>query len=1328
MYTSWYTLETPNTYNRVYYTYADLYEGSAEAIFLDNSAAGVFAIRPVIDVPKTRITDSTDDPAPISKYTITYADGTKESVDAGTVITIPENKSTKENTKVSTVTFKPENGGTDILRYVETKYTPNGYLIDTVNYQSGATYTVNSDITLSYDYTDQVVGVVFPTVSRGGYNFGGWYTMPNGEGIYRTSYNGTEDLTLYANWYESGSGIHVLPENNIAKDDTNLAVVTFKYNDNVTPDYISYVKTSYIPNGWLVDGTHYNDGEEIIKTDETVIEPDYIETVVPATFPTNPTREGFTFAGWIKDAVFDQYGTQIRIASYDGEDDITLYAAWATESGYHLITYDDGEVEAVAHGTVITVPEKNTYETETLTFTYTAGTYDDVHDEWSNIHSETFTEDYGSEVTVSKYVIDSTNYVPGSTFTVNTDLYVTREYNALTYDETEFTVPTDAYRFTGWFSEAEGGIQLRNYKNYKENNLTSGNIYGHSTEEGYYVVVLDGVEVGTFAYGSSYTLPNGVDIDEDIATVTFVNGNSTTTQKVHQTKEFVLYEIRFGDYYADEALTYNEGEVLTIEGNTYITSGYSNEEITPVTITDLADTEYEEFIGWYTKANGQGAKLTGEYEDKVDITLYAYFKGKQAEYSFYDAQNESNLGFLFGTYGEQIDTSSIVSNNTFASSHTITYRMQNGKPSDDQVSPMDATYKIDHWIDPLTNKTYAIVHTVDFVGPKSLDAVFTNEVVPHVNLITPNANIYPGYDFAGWYTLPVGGKLLESKDINEDKDYVVYAHWKRNDTNVCTFDDGHTEVCEENTTKTVPEKVNSIIAYVYEVINGTDEDYYDEIYDYHTITETKEVEYYEVDGIKYYPGNSYKVGENPTINVKYSDTYTNTVTLTENIDTDSTYNYFEDGEERVFDGWYTERTGGDRVFTYSGNETKEFYAHWREYDPEEETYTLTIEKLDGSLTTYEGLKNGAKIKLYQDVYVNRDHKTKLYDSDGTTLLANATVKFTHTADKYLVGGELYNVGREITIHKNTYIKAYETSSSRELLGYREPDSADFIGYFTTIEGGTKLDFNTIKESDAIIENAYAHYNGDVPDGYVTIDFDGDRYNVPEGTEITLPTTRDKASTSIDVTFNFAQNNISSYKGSIITSYTLTGYVVNNVIKNPGEVVVADRNLTIRTNYSESKEYDNNTRVQYSATYPNIPTFDFLDPQPLAWVSSMMTMNVIEDLSEITDNTEIYAVYTEKARVYLNDEIIDFVDVGSNYKLPINTLLKDSDTIATVTFNHKDANNTVTTSSSYKIYTPNGWTISGVDYNNGATIVVNEDITLIPKYKESITISLSSILS
>ena len=173
----------------------------------------------------------------------------------------------------------------------------------------------------------------------------------------------------YTDIIDSGSEVW-LPTDDYYMEKPNLkiATITFKYQDEETDDYYAYVYKSYAQSGWKVIGdesgeTIYNADSYIYPEEKIVIQYNFIETTVADNFPADPTRDSFTFGGWL-----DKDGTSYT--SYLGEDDLTLYAKWISEGPTAIdvtsnaIVLVKGQTEEIE---VITTPA----DIENVEYTYT---------------------------------------------------------------------------------------------------------------------------------------------------------------------------------------------------------------------------------------------------------------------------------------------------------------------------------------------------------------------------------------------------------------------------------------------------------------------------------------------------------------------------------------------------------------------------------------------------------------------------------------------------------------------------------------------------------------------------------------------------------------------------------------------------------------------------------------------------------------------------------------------------------------------------------------------------------------------------------------------
>lgn len=221
-----------------------------------------------------------------------------------------------------------------------------------------------------------------PTVpSKKGYTFDGWYS---GDSLYDFTTPVTDDLTVEAHWtkntytvsFDSNGGSDVDSQQVEYKD-------TVSQPDNPTLD-------GYTFQGWTLDGDPYDfntpvtssitlkalwskntpvakkhtvtfDSGEGSKVDsQTVKEGD------PVSKPDNPTREGYTFNGWLLGGDPYDFTTPVM-------QDLTLTASWTKNKSTYTVKFDlnggDGNIadQKVKEGSTIDRPANPTREGYTFT-------------------------------------------------------------------------------------------------------------------------------------------------------------------------------------------------------------------------------------------------------------------------------------------------------------------------------------------------------------------------------------------------------------------------------------------------------------------------------------------------------------------------------------------------------------------------------------------------------------------------------------------------------------------------------------------------------------------------------------------------------------------------------------------------------------------------------------------------------------------------------------------------------------------------------------------------------------------------------------------------
>ena len=477
---------------------------------------------------------------------------------------------------------------------------------------------------------------------REGYTFAGWNTKQNGTGETITSatiVNRLENHTIYAQWqinqytitFDSNGGSAVAP-------------ITQDYGTTITAP-ADPTREGYTFTGWSEEIPSTMPAESITVTAQWRINQYTItfdsnggSTVAPITqdygttitAPADPTREGYTFAGWSEEIPATMPAT-----------DKTITASWTINS--YTITFDSNGGSAVApitqdYGTTITAPADPTREgytfagwseeipatmpatDKTLTANWTKNKYNytieyyyenllDVPNK-VELNGKYFTKNR-TEISADEYEYESeiTTFVDNNTI-LGYELFAIRpvdsENNLLlvigdtaagaenvikvyynlasytatfngnggtpatssiekTYGEALGTLPTvtrEGYTFAGWYTESTGGTKITEATTMPLNGAT---YYAHWDEETFdvtFVIGVDGdyskkpdnprisatIDSSSISIGSSYTIQlKNSEVLEYTASADYYhpisNGSGTLTNITEDTTIYINFTL-----------------------------------------------------------------------------------------------------------------------------------------------------------------------------------------------------------------------------------------------------------------------------------------------------------------------------------------------------------------------------------------------------------------------------------------------------------------------------------------------------------------------------------------------------------------------------------------------------------------------------------------------------------------------------------------------------------------------------------------------------------------------------------------------------------------
>lgn len=547
---------------------------------------------------------------------------------------------------------------------------------------------------------DGVIGtaITAPVVSRDGYTFAGW-TDADGKVVSAPTEIPVDDLVLTASWVKN-------------------VTVTFD-----------------TAGGSEIDPAPYTD-----KTPGTTL-----------TAPANPTRNGYTFLGWI-----DANGEEAIIPDEFPTSDVTFTAKWALNVTMSFVV--DGDTVQTFDGYAGQAFDASQVNAPSKTGFYFTGWSKEV----PSVFPEATTE-YVAQWETRTYEVRY--YVDGK--------YATSArvpYNAEIPTNVPGTEAPDGYALTGWYTDAEcnnafaegtlmGTEAIKLYTKTAIQSYTSTfNAAGGKFANGETEVTVD-TEYGKQIVAPEAPTLEGYDFagwSPDVGIMNAAGGKTFYATWV--IKEYVVKYYKDGEPYASFDITYGNG----------------------VDVPADPDKEGHTFLGWATSADSTETVDPSTYVmGESGYSFYAVFAANTYDAVFYKTDEDMANGVVYETvptvYGEKIEAP--------AAPERDGYTFDGWKP---EVGVMQeggleftATWKA---------KVYTI--SFDSKGGTKIESI-TQEYGSSVTQ-PEEVPTKEGHTFDGWYavgsdvkfeftTMPLNGAKLE-------------AHWITNEYEISFASNGGTPV------------------------------------------------------------------------------------------------------------------------------------------------------------------------------------------------------------------------------------------------------------------------------------------------------------------------------------------------------------------------------------------------------------------------------------------------------------------------------------------------------------------------------------------------------
>lgn len=534
----------------------------------------------------------------------------------------------------------------------------------------------------------------------------------------------------------------------------NLGSVNHYSMTNITSSQtiqVTFKKIVYFDIEWYLDGGAFGDTDDV---------PLFASLGTNITEPNNPTKEGHTFVGWYRDALFTNAYTFGSMPA----NDVEIYAKWDVND--YTISFNSNGGSVVnsikeAYGSAVNEPDAPTklgytflgwYQDEALTNAYSFTTIQEnetLYAKWSlNNYTIHFNTAGGS-------VIDS----------------ITQAYGASVSEPTKPTKP--GYTFWAWYGD-EALTQTYTFSTMPASDIT---LYAQWTINNYTIRF---ISVGGTAVS---------DITQGFGTVV---AEPTEPTKLGYTFAGWYSDIEYTDEYTFTTMPAHNNQlyaqwIINHYTITFETNGGS--DVTALTIA------YDSWLSERPSPTKLGYEFSGWYTDEALTNAFAFGNMPAEDFTVY-------AKWTIGLYS----ISFITNGGSLVSTITQTYGSTVTKPED----PTRLGYEFLGWIksyNPVVHYTFdtmpaenitvyamwnAISYSITFNSNGGSD-VYTRHQSIGTTVIEPDQPTKLGYTFAGWYadeTLT----MLYIFDKMPAEDFTLYAKWIANEYTVTFNSNGGSAV------------------------------------------------------------------------------------------------------------------------------------------------------------------------------------------------------------------------------------------------------------------------------------------------------------------------------------------------------------------------------------------------------------------------------------------------------------------------------------------------------------------------------------------------------